>query len=103
VTITIGGQRFIVRSEADESYVQTLAEHINHHIDEISHQTSQAQKTISHQNLLVLAALNITDDLFRERANKKELALRIKEKSKAIFSMLDKEVRRHVENALNKY
>jgi cell division protein ZapA len=89
VVVHIAGQRYVVRSDADETYLQQLAGFVNDRIAEVTQNTS---KPVSSQNLTVLAALNIADDLFRERKKREVFKESVREKSRTILRYLDKEV-----------
>lgn len=88
VIVYIAGQRYVIRSDADEEYVQTLATFVNDRIMEVQ----QSSRPVSPQSLVMLAALNIADDLFKARQDRKALKTKVKEKSRAILEFLDKEV-----------
>jgi len=88
VVVHIAGQRYVVRSDADEAYVQKLAGYLNERILEVQ----QSSKPVSTQSLAVLAALNIAGDLFQERQRRSELKRTIRDKSRAVLALLDKEV-----------
>ncbi len=89
VVVHIAGQRYVVRSDADEAYVQELATFVNDRISEVQ----QSSKPISFPALAVLAALNIAGDYFRERQQCAELKSKIRERSRAVLALVDKEVR----------
>ena len=88
VVVHIAGQRYVVRSDADEQYVQTLAGYVNDRILEVQ----RTSRPVSGQSLAVLAALNIAGDYFREKQQRRELRQRVREKSRALLAYLDKEV-----------
>jgi cell division protein ZapA len=88
VVVHIAGQRYVVRSDADEAYIQSLAGYVNERIEEVQF----SSRPVSAPSLAVLAALNIADDLFRERQQRLELRKRIRDKSRAVLAYLDKEV-----------
>ena len=94
VVVHIAGQRYVVRSDTDETYVQTLAGFVNERIAEVQ----KSSRPISPQSLVLLAALNIADDLFRERKKQADLRSKVQEKSRAMLALLDKEVSRHLQN-----
>jgi cell division protein ZapA len=96
VAVTIAGQQLVVRSDADETYVRTLAAYLSERIDEVR----SSQRVVPTQKLAILAALNIADELFQERTKQKDLKRRIREKSKRLLSFLDREEKRNFpENA----
>ena len=88
VVVHIAGQRYVLRSDADEAYVQSLAGHVNERINEVQ----RSPRPVPSQSLAVLAALNIADDLFRERQRRVALKEKIRDKSKKLLAYLDKEV-----------
>jgi len=89
VVVHVGGQRYVVRSDADETYIRTLAAYVDDRLKEVQ----RSSKPVSSQSLAVLAALNITDELFKERQKRVELKQRIKDKSNAAIAYLDREVK----------
>lgn len=95
VAVNIAGQRYVVRSDADETYIRTLAEFVDAQIDEIR----DAARIVPTQKLAVLSALNIADELFQERRKREQLKERVREKSKAVLGFLDKEEKKHVQEA----
>jgi cell division protein ZapA len=89
VVVHVGGQRYVVRSDADETYIRTLAAYVDDRLREVQ----KSSRPVSSQSLAVLAALNITDELFKERRKRLELRQQIKDKSKAAIAYLDREVK----------
>ena len=93
VVVHVGGQRYVVRSEAEETYVCALAGFVNDRMEEVR----RSSRPASSQNVAVLAALNIADELFREKERRVELKQTIKDKSIAAIAYLDKEVKARLE------
>jgi cell division protein ZapA len=89
VVVHIAGQRYVVRSDAKKSYIETLAKYVDNRVREVK----SASKPVPSQSLAVLAALNIADELFQEKKKRRQLKQRIKEKSVAILGYLDQEVK----------
>ncbi|MCC6747516.1 MAG: cell division protein ZapA [Deltaproteobacteria bacterium] len=92
VEVQIAGERFVVRSDADETYVRILAGYVDERIGEVQ----RASRLVPTQKLVVLAALNIADDLFQERRKRAELKRRVRDKSKAVLAYLEKEEQKHL-------
>jgi cell division protein ZapA len=88
VVVHIAGQRYVVRSDADEDFVNALAGYVNDRIMEVQ----RTSRPVSGQSLAVLAALNIAGDYFREKQQRQDLKQRVREKSRALLAYLDKEV-----------
>ena len=93
VVVHIAGQRYVVRSDANEAYVQQLAGYVDDRVREVQ----QSSRRVPSQSLAVLAALNIADDLFQERDRRVSLKQKVREKSRAVFSFMDKEVKARLE------
>jgi cell division protein ZapA len=63
VDVEILGQRYAIRSDAPPDYVKQLVSYVEKRVKEIRGDTPGQDST----KLLVLAALDITDELFRLR------------------------------------
>ena len=68
IKIHIGGQQYILRSDADESYVQSLADSVNARIDAL-----KGSRQVATQSDVVLAALKLADDLEHEKQSQTRL------------------------------
>ncbi|MFI5289882.1 MAG: cell division protein ZapA [Polyangia bacterium] len=87
--VTIAGQRYTIKSDADEAYVHALAGVVDEKIREVQ----RAAKTQAPQAVAVLAALQLADELERERMRRTELRRRVREKSQSLRAWLDREVK----------
>jgi cell division protein ZapA len=65
VQVDIQGQRYPIRSDLDPQYVAELAAYVD---DKMRH-VSQQLASVDPVRMAVVAALNITDELFRSRAD----------------------------------
>lgn len=63
VEVLLMGQRFTVRSDRDEQYIERLSRLVNEQLDDIKRNT----RTVSSHHVALLAALNIADELARTR------------------------------------
>ncbi len=59
IDVKILGQRYKVKSEDGDEYIQRLAEFVNDNISEVQRNS----KTVSTHSVVILAALNIADRL----------------------------------------
>lgn len=75
VDVIIDGRKFTVIGEEDEDYVLSLAENVDENIKKLSNKNSFLSQTMS----ATLAALNITDKLFKTRMELEELKEKAKE------------------------
>src|SRR5262245_33254532 len=87
--VTIAGQRYTIKSDADAAYVQALASRVDARIKEVQ----RGAKSQSLQAVAVLAALQLADELERERQRRGDLRRRVREKSRALRAFLDREVK----------
>ena len=85
VEIRVLGQNFSVKSDSDETHVREVARYVNEKIDEIMRKT----KTVSSLNVAILTALNIADDLLKEREKRMVLLKEIGLKSKDLIEKID--------------
>jgi cell division protein ZapA len=89
VTVHIAGQRYVLRSDADEDSVKQLASYVDGRIKDIQRQT----RTADTQALATLAALQIAEELFGEREAQAALKKKIRDKSQALLHLLEREAR----------
>ena len=93
VVVHVGGQRYVVRSDAEETYIRSLARYVDERMQEVQ----LGSRPVSPHSLAVLAALNIADELFKERERRAALRQRVIDKSRAVIAYLDKEVKARLE------
>jgi cell division protein ZapA len=89
VSLTIAGQRFSVRTDANPRYVRELASFVNRRIEE----AKDSGRAVSTQSLALLAALSIADELHQVRESQARLKRKVREKSETILRVLDAETR----------
>jgi cell division protein ZapA len=82
--VKILGQRYKVRSDEKEEYVQGLAKFLTEQLDEVQKNT----KTVATHNLAILAALNITDTLFKLREDDTNLKKEVRERVRRILKLI---------------
>ena len=93
ITVEIAGVSYRMRSDADATYVQTLAACVDQKMDE-ARGTSHPAST---QKLAVLAAMNLADDLFQERRKRALLQQAVRESSAALAELLEQAERQRSE------
>ena len=84
VAVQIAGQRFVLRGDEDERTTREMAAYLDGRIKELQKQPRAADT----QSLAVLAALQLTEELFQERRTVEELKKRIREKSNALLHLV---------------
>jgi cell division protein ZapA len=96
VAVTIAGQRYTIKSDADEAYVQTLADLVDAKVREVQ----RGAKAAPAHAVATLAALQLADELARsrdelgrERDRRSQLRSRVRQSSRDIRALLDREVK----------
>jgi cell division protein ZapA len=85
VEIKILGQTYTVKTDADEDYIQEVARYVNEKMDEVLKKT----RSVSTLNVAILTALNIADDLLKEREKRKGLLQEVENKTKDLVEKID--------------
>lgn len=81
IKIRIAGQPYLVRSDADEAYVHSLAELVNARVSAL-----KGSRQIATQSDMVLAALQLADELQHERQVQARLRGQVRQRT---LRMLD--------------
>jgi cell division protein ZapA len=89
VEIKVFGQTYTVKTDAEEEYIQEVAKYVNEKMDEVLKKT----KTVSTLNVAILTALNIADDLIKEKERRVALLREIEAKSKDLVEKIDVKMR----------
>ncbi|MCX8118715.1 MAG: cell division protein ZapA [Desulfobacterota bacterium] len=85
VEIKVFGQTYIVKTDAEESHIQEVARYVNEKMNEVTRKT----RSVSTLNVAILTALNIADDLLREREHRLALLRELEVKSKDLVDKID--------------
>jgi cell division protein ZapA (FtsZ GTPase activity inhibitor) len=85
VEITLLGQTLVVRTEAAPEYVRTLARHLEQRVE-----TVRRAGVPDHIKSLLLAALEITDELFRNRDERSRDAAEVGTRLDTLQNLLDR-------------
>jgi len=88
VEIKVFGQTYTVKTDAEEGYIQEVAKYVNEKMDEVLKKT----KSVSTLNVAILTALNIADDLLREKEKRITLLQEVDTKSKDLGEKIDIEM-----------
>lgn len=86
--VNIFNHKFTLKSEEDERYVQRVADFVNRKLFEIQEKT----KSVSSLNIALLAALNIADDLFKMKLDKRGRHDKAKGKIKEIIQLMERSI-----------
>ena len=66
--VEIFGQTYNVRAEGDSSYIHDLARFVDSRMKEVAEKTA----TVDTTKIAILAALNISDDLYQREKSRKD-------------------------------
>lgn len=97
VEIKVFGQTYIVKTEAEESHIQEVARYVNEKMNEVTKKT----RSVSTLNVAILTALNIADDLLRERENRLAMLRELEVKSKDLVEKIDLQIGEKEANKVN--
>ncbi len=85
VEIKVFGQTYTVKTDAAEEHIQGVARYVNEKMDEVIKNT----KSVSSLNVAILTALNIADDLVKEREKRLALLQEVERKSKDLVKKIN--------------
>ncbi|HEU4387442.1 MAG TPA: cell division protein ZapA [Blastocatellia bacterium] len=89
VKVVIYNQTYNLRSDHESGYIQDLAAHVDAKMNEIARQTM----TVDSLRVAILAALQITDELYQSRAEMKDTERELTERSTRYAELLDQFLR----------
>ncbi len=87
--VVISGQEYAFKTGADPNYVQSVADYINSKMKEVE---SAGVDTSSQLRIAVLAAMNITAELFECRKKKDEVIDKVESKARAISEYIEDKI-----------
>lgn len=87
VDVEIMGQRFTVRSEADEGYIRRVADYVDAKAQEVL----SANRPLGNFNVAMLAALNIADEYHRLKERHDRVLQRLQQLTKKLSTKLAEE------------
>jgi len=89
VEIYIAGQRYVIKTDGDPQYIQELASYVEKRYKELA----DAAPAKSPQKIAVFTALQLADELFRERTKTSDIKKNIRLKSQKILSIIEKQLK----------
>ncbi len=85
VSVTIAGQKFALRSDGDDAAVQQLAAIVDRKIRAIQ----KNSRGFDTQQVAILAALQIAEELQQERGAREGLKKQIRDKGRTLLKLLN--------------
>ncbi|HCU24658.1 MAG TPA: hypothetical protein DF383_06555 [Deltaproteobacteria bacterium] len=86
--VTLFNQKFQLKSESDEHYVQRVADYVNQKLFDIQEKT----KSVSSLNVALLAALNIADDFFKMKHERKDKVHQARGKIRELIALVERQI-----------
>jgi cell division protein ZapA len=87
VKVDVAGSKYSLRTDADEDYVRSLAKYVTDKLAE----ARSGSGAVATQSLVVLAAMQIADELFQARRQADEFRSKVRDLSVRALSLLEKE------------
>jgi len=88
VRVNIMGEDYPIKADVDKSYVLQVANYVDSKMQEVANRIS----VHSPVKVAVLAALNIADELFKERLDKDKKLSDIEERAQSLLQWLDSKI-----------
>ena len=89
VKVTILGQDYVVRSTAGQQYLERVANYVDEKMEEIKASGIDDSQQL---RIAVLAAMNITDELFTYKKEKKRFVDKVEAKTVAITEFIENRI-----------
>ena len=93
IAIEVFGHRFSLQGEGDEAYFHELAEYVDAQMRTLAKQTRTSTPT----KLALLAAINVTDQLFRQQRQKDSGESEMERRAQLLVETIDE----HLESPSN--
>ena len=88
VKVNIFGEDYPIKGDSDASYIQEVAKYVDQRMKGVAEKLSNKLPL----RVAVLAAMNITDELFNERKDKEKKLLNVEERSQFLLEQLDSKI-----------
>lgn len=85
IEIKVMGQKFVIRSESSEDYVNQVATFVDQKMNDVV----KNSKSVASLNVAILAAMNIADEYLKYRMNKERQHTQVEKKIKDVIELID--------------
>ena len=89
VKVTIYGQEYTIKAPADATYIKNIAEYVDGKMREVQDELATPQVPAK---VAILAAMNITDELFTYKKEKKKFVDKVEAKTIAITEFIENRI-----------
>lgn len=87
--VTIYGQEYTVKGKAEQSYIVEVAKYVNEKMEEVESSLTTVQSPL---RVAILAAMNITDELFSTRKERDDVTQTVERRSKSLIDLIDNSI-----------
>ena len=88
VTVNIFGEDYAIRSDSNDEYTKKVANYLNGKMKEVADGLANR----SYSKVAVLAAMNIADELFKEKIDKENKLSQVEERAQTLVKWLDEKL-----------
>ena len=86
VKVTIYGQEYTIKAPADATYIKNIAEYVDEKMREVQEELSTPQVPAK---IAILAAMNISDDLFAQKRNHEKSNNEVERKVSSLIEVVE--------------
>ena len=91
ITVNIYGQDYVLKSSADQEYINKIAEYVNSKMKEI--ESSGLDANSQQLKIAVLSAMNIADELFQSLEKNSSIISTIDSKGNSFIEYIDDRIK----------
>ena len=89
VKVTIYGQEYTIKAPADATYIKNIAEYVDEKMREVQEELSTPQVPAK---IAILAAMNISDDLFAQKRNHEKINNEVERKVSSLIEVVEEAI-----------
>ena len=89
VKVTIYGQEYTIKAPADATYIKNIAEYVDEKMREVQEELSTPQVPAK---IAILAAMNISDDLFAQKRNDEKSNNEVERKVSSLIEVVEEAI-----------
>ena len=89
VKVTIYGQEYTIKAPADATYIKNIAEYVDEKMREVQEELSPPQVPAK---IAILAAMNISDDLFAQKRNHEKSNNEVERKVSSLIEVVEEAI-----------
>ena len=86
--VEIFGQEYKIKGVGDPQYIHKIAGYVDRKMREIAHSSG----IMSQSRIAILAALNITDELYQEREERERIQKDLEKKAASLSKLIDSKI-----------